>query len=418
MSRVKLTINGKKIEADIPPRLHLADFLREELLLTGTHIGCEHGVCGACTVEIDGDIARSCITYAVACDGSTVRTIEGFDDDALMQKLRQAFSAEHALQCGYCTPGMLIAARDLLQRKSGLDRASIRHEMSGNLCRCTGYTGIINAIARLAEDTTALPRQPTTRLGTAPSVPPEAADEAAASASTPAHASSPTSASRPQARQWSEPLPLRERPARQNITIIVEPIAMDMGTTRLRQRFTIEHPREKVWEVLRDPAKVAALIPGVILDTLGDAVVTGRMALRLGPIKATFTGSGTVDRSDRDFRQVISGRGDDRSGGSIAEGQIDCALQEVAATATAATEVEINLSYSLRGPLAQFGRSNLIRDFVTQIGEQFANNLNGVLSDERAPIATSAEFAPLPLLWKTFLRAISAQLWRLFRQQE
>ena len=149
MTRIALTVNGKPVEADVAPRTHLADFLREQLLLTGTHIGCEHGICGACTVEIDGEIARSCITYAVACDGARVRTIEGFDDDAPMARLRQAFTEAHALQCGYCTPGMLIAARDLVRRKAGLSRAEIRTEMSGNLCRCTGYMGIVDAIERV-----------------------------------------------------------------------------------------------------------------------------------------------------------------------------------------------------------------------------------------------------------------------------
>ena len=142
------------------PRTHLADFLREQLLLTGTHIGCEHGICGACTVSIDGEIARSCITYAVACDGADVRTIEGFDDDPLMARLRQAFSAEHALQCGYCTPGMLVAARDLVRRKGGLSRAEIRTEMSGNLCRCTGYVGIVSAIESVMAERASLVAEP------------------------------------------------------------------------------------------------------------------------------------------------------------------------------------------------------------------------------------------------------------------
>ena len=146
MSSIELKVNGKTVRADVTPRTHLADFLREQLLLTGTHIGCEHGICGACTVSINGEIARSCITYAVACDGAEVRAIESFDDDPLMARLRTAFSAEHALQCGYCTPGMLIAARDLVRRKGGLSRADIRTEMSGNLCRCTGYVGIVSAI--------------------------------------------------------------------------------------------------------------------------------------------------------------------------------------------------------------------------------------------------------------------------------
>src|SRR5438045_6638511 len=153
MTRIALTVNDMAVEADVVPRMHLADFLREQLLLTGTHIGCEHGICGACTVEIDGEIARSCITYAVACDGAHVRTIEGFDDDAPMARLRQAFTEAHALQCGYCTPGMLIAARDLVRRKAGLSRVEIRTEMSGNLCRCTGYVGIVDAIEQVMGET-------------------------------------------------------------------------------------------------------------------------------------------------------------------------------------------------------------------------------------------------------------------------
>jgi carbon-monoxide dehydrogenase small subunit len=146
---VAIDVNGRRVEATVAPRTHLADFLREQCGLTGTHIGCEHGVCGACTVEIDGEIARSCITYAVACDGAKIRTIESFDDDPLMAELREAFTAEHALQCGYCTPGMLIAARDLIRRRSRLDQREIRIAMSGNLCRCTGYAGIIRAIAKV-----------------------------------------------------------------------------------------------------------------------------------------------------------------------------------------------------------------------------------------------------------------------------
>ena len=152
--RIALHVNGRPVEAEVAPRTSLADFLREHLLLTGTHLGCEHGICGACTVEIDGEIARSCITYAVTCDGARVRTVEGFDDDPLMARLRRAFTEAHALQCGYCTPGMLVAARDLVRRKGGLSRQEIRHEMSGNLCRCTGYSGIVDAIGRVMAEGT------------------------------------------------------------------------------------------------------------------------------------------------------------------------------------------------------------------------------------------------------------------------
>jgi carbon-monoxide dehydrogenase small subunit len=146
MTTIRLTVNGAAVTADVEPRTHLADFLRESLRLTGTNLGCEHGVCGACTLWIDGAPARSCITYAVACDGADVRTIEGYDDDAVMAELRAAFTAEHALQCGYCTSGMLATARDIVLRLPDADEARVREELSGNLCRCTGYVGIVRAV--------------------------------------------------------------------------------------------------------------------------------------------------------------------------------------------------------------------------------------------------------------------------------
>jgi carbon-monoxide dehydrogenase small subunit len=147
MKAITLTVNGNRQTAAVDPRTHLADFLRETQGLTGTHLGCEHGICGACTLLLDGVPARSCITYAIACDGASVTTIEGLDDDEIAKELRQAFSREHALQCGYCTPGVLIAARDLAVRMDGADEREIRIAMSGNLCRCTGYVGMIRAIS-------------------------------------------------------------------------------------------------------------------------------------------------------------------------------------------------------------------------------------------------------------------------------
>jgi aerobic carbon-monoxide dehydrogenase small subunit len=150
VTQVALTVNGRSVQALVEPRTHLADFLREQLHLTGTHLGCEQGVCGACTISIDGTPQRSCITYAVDCDGSDVRTIEGFDDDPLMAELREAFSAYHALQCGFCTPGMLITARDIVARLGEIADERIREELAGNLCRCTGYVGIVNAVRAVA----------------------------------------------------------------------------------------------------------------------------------------------------------------------------------------------------------------------------------------------------------------------------
>ena len=146
MDPISIQVNGRSISRPAEPRVHLGDFLRDELRLTGTHLGCEHGVCGACTVLVDGQPTRSCITFAVACEGREVTTIEGYDDDAAMQRLRQAFTRHHALQCGFCTPGMLATARDIVLRLPDADEARVRLELSGNLCRCTGYQGIVDAI--------------------------------------------------------------------------------------------------------------------------------------------------------------------------------------------------------------------------------------------------------------------------------
>src|SRR6266702_3382706 len=130
MSRVTLTVNGTVVTTEAEPRTHLADFLRECVLLTGTHLGCEHGVCGACTLLIDNAPARSCIAFAVACDGADVRTIEGLDDDPVIVRWREAFTAEHALQCGYCTPGMLVTARDIVHRLPEASQSEIRLELA------------------------------------------------------------------------------------------------------------------------------------------------------------------------------------------------------------------------------------------------------------------------------------------------
>ncbi|MET4290545.1 aerobic-type carbon monoxide dehydrogenase small subunit (CoxS/CutS family) [Bradyrhizobium sp. LB8.2] len=150
-TEITLTINGKQRKALVEPRQSLADLLREDMRLTATHLGCEHGVCGACTILLNGESARACIALAVTLDGSDVRTLEGLQDDPLMGVLKEAFHEQHGLQCGFCTPGMLISSHDLLQRKAGLDEDQIRVAMSGNLCRCTGYQGIVRSIKVAAD---------------------------------------------------------------------------------------------------------------------------------------------------------------------------------------------------------------------------------------------------------------------------
>jgi aerobic-type carbon monoxide dehydrogenase small subunit (CoxS/CutS family) len=150
--RVRVTVNGLAHERDVEARLTLADFLREELGLTGTHLGCEHGVCGACTILWDGATARSCIAFAVQADGAELTTIEALaPPEGPLHPIQQAFHERHGLQCGYCTPGFLMAAYELLRERRGLTDDEIRHAIAGNLCRCTGYQGIVEAI-RLADE--------------------------------------------------------------------------------------------------------------------------------------------------------------------------------------------------------------------------------------------------------------------------
>jgi carbon-monoxide dehydrogenase small subunit len=151
MRAISIVVNGERRLDDIEDRLTLADFIRDRLNLTGTHLGCEHGVCGACTVLVDDEPVRSCITLAASVDGKTVRTIEGFDQDPAMDVIRECFSEAHGLQCGYCTPGMVLTVRDLIRRERCATPAEIRIELSGNLCRCTGYAGIVKA-AEMARD--------------------------------------------------------------------------------------------------------------------------------------------------------------------------------------------------------------------------------------------------------------------------
>ncbi|MEK6243408.1 MAG: (2Fe-2S)-binding protein [Pseudomonadota bacterium] len=148
---ITLTVNGAAVSRRVPARLHLIDFLRENLELTGSHTGCEHGVCGACTVRVNGDIVRGCLMLAVQANGCRVDTIEGLSDSKELAGLQKAFHQKNALQCGFCTPGMLMAAQDLLLRGKKVSREEIRTHISGNYCRCTGYQAIVDAIEEVMQ---------------------------------------------------------------------------------------------------------------------------------------------------------------------------------------------------------------------------------------------------------------------------
>jgi carbon-monoxide dehydrogenase small subunit len=148
---ITLIVNGETVVEAVEARKSLVDFLREDVALTGSHVGCEHGVCGACTVRVDGVIVRGCLTLAVQCDGASVETIEGVSDTGEIADLQAAFEKRNALQCGFCTPGMLLAAQELLRDGGVPSRNRIREQISGNYCRCTGYQAIVDAIEAVAE---------------------------------------------------------------------------------------------------------------------------------------------------------------------------------------------------------------------------------------------------------------------------
>ena len=148
--KIELTVNGQRHESDVEPRLLLAHYLREELDLTGTHIGCETTICGACTVHVNGRAVKSCTLFAVQCDGQQVTTIEGLAEDGALHPVQTGFWEEHGLQCGYCTPGMIMSVAQLLADNPDPSDAEIRHHLEGNLCRCTGYQQIVNAVRHAA----------------------------------------------------------------------------------------------------------------------------------------------------------------------------------------------------------------------------------------------------------------------------
>jgi carbon-monoxide dehydrogenase small subunit len=148
---ISMTVNGEPIAERVEPRQTLVDFLRENLGLTGSHVGCEHGVCGACTVRVDGEIVRGCLMLAVQCEGAKVETIEGLSDSGEIADLQAAFAQRNALQCGFCTPGMIAAAQDLLKRGGVPSREEIREHIAGNYCRCTGYQAIVDAVESVAQ---------------------------------------------------------------------------------------------------------------------------------------------------------------------------------------------------------------------------------------------------------------------------
>lgn len=358
---IRLTVNGEACTATVPARTQLAEVLRDHLDLTGTHLACEQGVCGACTVMMNGKPVRSCITYAHACDGAVIETIEGHRGDPVMDRLRDAFSRHHALQCGFCTPGMLATARDIVARFDDPDEATIRHELSGNLCRCTGYVGIVAAIRDVAGQCRA--ERP------APTIP------ARARGFTP-----------------FEPLPSKAAPASASTSARVSD---EGGAMVVRRDFTLRHPPEAVWALFRDPRSVAPCIPGATLDSLDGDRFAGAVEIRFGPIRARFGGHGTFRNDDATREGAISGQGDDKLGKSRVRGDLGYAIAPGADAAT--SQVRVELRFGIEGMLAQFNRPELVAGFVDYILAQFAANCDAVLAGGAA--APARRLSVFAMLW-------------------
>lgn len=372
MNEISLRINGQEISARVEPREQLADFLREHMLLTGTHLGCEHGICGACTVLIDGEPARSCITYAVMLDGAEVTTVEGLDDDPVAEELRRAFKQEHGLQCGYCTPGMMVMARDIVRRWAGRREAEddsqlIRRELSGNLCRCTGYAGIVRAVRSVLDKYREVPEA-------IPAIPPASAARvplpgAALAVTVSAVATAASESTAPASAQKAQ-----ESGADPGAKARASPM------TRIDQQFRVNHPRDTVWAFFQDTEKVAACMPGARIQHVSDdgRSVTGEIQIKLGPMGATFVGAADISFDAESYGGNISGRGEDRRSRTAAHGRVDFTLEE--AENGAATDVSVAVSYALAGPLAQFSRGGIARDLAARMTATFAENLEAAVS--------------------------------------
>jgi aerobic carbon-monoxide dehydrogenase small subunit len=373
MSTIALNVNRRAVEAVAEPRTSLADFVRDKLDLTGTHLGCEHGICGACTVLLDGVPARSCITYAVACEGADVTTIEGLDEDDITTELRAAFTREHALQCGYCTPGMLVSARDLVLRLTAADERQIRIGLSGNLCRCTGYVGIVRAVQSVIEARRGRnigPQPDGGRKVLGPAGSGRSGQEGSLQSSRPIRAE-PADASEPAA--------------------ALADIPDFTPANRFGRDFTLPYPPGDVFAMFSDIATVAACLPGASLTAAPSPErIEGAIRVKLGPIVATFLGTARIERDPRKLSGRIVGVGNDWRSRSVTQGEIRYRLARIAGGT--ATRVDLSIGYTLTGMLAQVGRPGLVRDLAERLIVEFAGNLDRRMS------GASSEQAPAPEL--------------------
>ena len=397
--RISLTVNGRSIKATVEARTHLADFIRDALRLTGTHLGCEHGVCGACTVLVDGAPIRSCIAYAVTCEGTDVRTIEGFDHDPLMRALRESFTRRHALQCGYCTPGMLITAYDLVRRLPGADEARVREELSGNLCRCTGYVGIVEAVKAVLAEVRELDggSSGTADGGSEPL--PDTAGCHARDTAPAERADRPSGAGRDADREGSPPVsvpsPVDERRLSGPPGGAPEPLPSTAPEGRsFTHEIAVPVAPDRLWSALEDVGLVVRCLPGAALrGPANDNPVSLELTVAIGPIRTRFEGTAHVVFDGPSRTGKLEGSGHDTRTRSSSEGRVDFSVR---ASPAGSSVLVVAMRYTMRGPLAQFSRGSVVDAIVEQILERFAANLVAAASNRE--VGESSPISGLALL--------------------
>lgn len=383
--RVQLTVNGRAAEVDVAPRVTLADALRDHLGLTGTHLGCEHGVCGMCTVTVDGEAARACLLLACQLDGAEIMTVEGLGRPDDLHPLQESFGRHHALQCGFCTPGMLMSAYDLLDHEPGVRAEDLPEKMSGVLCRCTGYRHIIDAVADVADthpDAVPPPRNcgrqallPRTTLGG-----PGAAAEDGPSA---------VAAAREISLPQSEP------------------------TVRIALEHEVSAPPGEVWDVMNDTERLAACLPGAeLLADHGDDRYAGRIRVALGPIKLAFLGDIHVTERDAEHRSLRAvAQAADAGGGTV---QADVRLAaRTRPDGAPGSVIHAEADLFMVGRIAQFGRS-LAGDVSTDMFAQFAAALDAAARGDEPAVAAAppSAVAMLTRLVSSRARALRDRLAR------
>ena len=435
MKTIELTVNGEPRSAHVADRTQLAELLRDHLHLTGTHLGCEHGVCGACTVLADGKPIRSCITYAHACEGASVVTVEGLRDDPTGRALREAFTRHHALQCGFCTPGMLITAWDIVTRLAPESEAAIRHELSGNLCRCTGYMGIVAAVRDVArqhrgaapagaDTATAADLRPAgDRALTAeraiardgdssepPATPSDGETSRTAAGhedtgrppafpASPASPASPAIAFEPFEIDPVHPAVADAPAAGPAGTGTVRPMTRADGWTLLEREFVMRHPVDALWALFEDLPRVAECLPGVHVESADSDRFSGRAEIRFGPVGAAFHGGGTRETDSERRTGIISGRGSDARGHATLDAELRYTMSgEETHGPETRTRVGVGIRFRIQGGLAQFNRGDLVESFADAMLAEFVRNCDRRLAGEE--IRGGAGTSGFALLWR------------------